>query len=504
MEYLSSLAADLSLGLSVAGTPTNITYCILGVVLGMLVGVLPGIGALTALSLLFPVTYHLEPVTAIIMLGGIYYGTAYGGSIASILLNIPGTPASAVVCLDGYPMAKQGRAGVSLFMTAVASFFGGSVGIVIMMLFSASISRVAIAFNAPEYFSLMVLGLVAGAMVSGGSALKALASVVLGVLFGLVGMDIYSGEYRMSFGLTSLSDGISIAAFTMGLFGVCEVMLSIRTTRDGSVHKVTLRSLIPTRDDVRRSVPAAIRGTAVGAFFGMLPGVGAAIVAFLSYALERRVAKDPSRFGKGAIEGVVGPEASNNAADQTSFIPTLTLGIPGSGTMAIILAVLIVHGVSPGPRLITDHPDLFWGLIVSFWLGNLILLLLNIPLVGLWVQLLRIPYRFLYPAILVFLCLGVYSIDGSLADVWMITIIGIIALLIRYLSLPVAPMLLAFVLGPMLEDNFRRAMIVSRGDFWVFFERPISAGALVVSLVLLCWGVMSVLRGNRKARLLYS
>lgn len=379
--------------------------------MGTLIGVLPGIGALVAISLLFPITLHLDTTPALVMLAGIFYGSTYGGSTASILLNVPGTPSAAIACLDGYPMSRQGRAGVALLMTTVACFVGGSIGIVLMMALSPLIAQTAVRFGSPEYFGLIVLGLVAASTISTGLPAKGITMTLLGIFLGLVQADPHTGIPRFNFGLMELHDGISLVALAMGLFGVSEVIASIKSVRGGVVDRgsVTFRSMIPSRDDVRRSVLPMLRGSGVGAFFGTLPGTGGLISAFMSYALEKRVSRHPEKFGKGAIEGLMGPEAANNAADQTAFIPTLTLGIPGTPTMAIILGVLMVHGITPGPNLVVQRPDLFWGLVMSFWIGNLMLLVLNIPLIGLWIRLLLVPYHYLYPAILVFVCVGVYS-----------------------------------------------------------------------------------------------
>lgn len=493
------LFANIALGLETALSPSNLLFCFLGVFLGTFVGVLPGIGALAAVSMLFPLTLHLDLTTALIMLAGIWYGTAYGGSIASILLNVPGTPSSAVVCLDGYPMARQGRAGVALLMTTASSFVGGSIGIILMMLFSPVIVAYALEFGSAEYFSLMVLGLIAASTISEGSAVKSLAMVVLGLLLGTVGMDIYTGEDRFTFGLLQLSDGISLVALAMGLFGIAEVIASVRTVETGTVNSkdLTLRSMIPTLDDVKRSVMPTLRGTGLGSFFGILPGTGPTIASFMSYAVEKRVAKQPERFGKGAIEGVVGPEAANNAADQTAFIPTMTLGIPGSATMAIMMGAMMMQGVAPGPGLMSEHPSLFWGLVMSFWIGNLLLVILNAPLVGLWVRLLTVPYYYLYPAIVMFVCIGVYSVHNSAFDVMLVVAFGALGYLMRLVALPAAPMLLGIVLGPMMEENFRRATMLSHGDLATFFTRPISGSVLAFAVLLLAWGLWVGIRNSR-------
>jgi len=494
------LLANVILGLETAATPVNLFYCFVGVFVGMFVGVLPGIGPLTAISMLLPLTYHFDPTTALIMLGGIWYGTAYGGSTAAILLNIPGTTSSAVACLDGYPMAQQGRGGVALLMTTVASFIGASIAIIILMAFAPTIASYALQFGSADYFSLMVLGLVAASAMSEGSAAKGLAMVVIGIILGTIGVDIYSGTSRFHFGLLELANGVSMAALAMGLFGVAEVIFSLRSAKRKTIDRstVTFRAMKPTSDDLRRSWFPILRGTGLGSFFGTLPGTGPSIASFMAYAFEKRIAKEPKRFGKGAIEGVVAPEAANNAADQTAFIPTLALGIPGSATMALMLGALTINGIAPGPTLMTNHPQLFWGLIMSFWIGNLILLVLNIPMIGLWVRLLLVPYNLLYPAILVFICIGTYSINNSSFDVMVVAGFGLLGCIMRALSFPAAPLLLGFVLGPLMEEHFRRAMLLSRGDFMTFLDRPISVTVLIISAVILVWGVSSSFRANKK------
>lgn len=494
------MLANIGLGLEIALTPHNLLYCFMGVFLGTLVGAIPGIGALAAMSMLFPITFYLDPTTALIMLGGIYYGTAYGGSIASILLNLPGTASSAATCIDGYPMAQQGRGGVALLMTALASFIGGSIGILLLMLFAPIIASYALKIGSAEYFSLIVLGLIAASSISDGSALKALAMVVLGIMFGCVGIDIYTGTVRYAFGMYELADGVNLIALAMGIFGVAEVIATVGKATVGQVNQnVTLRSMRPTRDEVRRSVAPVARGSAIGSFFGTLPGTGPTIAAFISYAVEKRVAKEPGRFGKGAIEGVVAPEAANNAADQTSFIPTLSLGIPGSATMALILGVMMIHGIVPGPTLVNDRPDLFWGLVMSFWIGNLMLVVLNIPMIGFWVRLLQIPYHLLFPAVLMFICIGTYAVNYNNVDIWLVLLFGLIGYLMRIFDWPAAPLLLGFVLGPLMEEHFRRAMLLSRGDFMTFFNRPISATTMAITALILLWGLWLTLKPKKKA-----
>ncbi|WP_102960483.1 tripartite tricarboxylate transporter permease [Mangrovicella endophytica] len=497
------ILSNIGLGLATALAPVNLTYCLLGVVLGTVVGMLPGLGALAAISMLLPITFHVEPTTALIMLAGIWYGTAYGGSIASILLNLPGSTSSAVACLDGYPMAQQGRAGVALLMTTVASFIGASMGIVLLMLFAPLIAQIGLGFGSTEYFALMLLGLVAATSVSDGSALKGLAMVTFGIAAGLVGMDVYTGADRYTFNVPEMADGVSLVGLAMGLFGVAEIIASVRQTTIAEIDRESwsLRKMIPTRDDWRRSWLPILRGSSIGSFIGTLPGTGPAIASFLAYAVEKRVAKDPSRFGKGAIEGVVSPEASNNAADQTAFIPTLSLGIPGSATMALILAALLLHGITPGPQLMTQEPELFWGLVMSFWVGNILLVILNAPMVGVWIRILLIPYRFLYPSILVFICIGVYTVSYNVFEVWLVIIFGVVGYLLRILNFPIAPVLLGFVLGPLMEEHFRRAMLISRGDLMTFVERPISGTVLLITALLLVSTAASALLRHRRQRL---
>ncbi|ETR78734.1 hypothetical protein X566_14530 [Afipia sp. P52-10] len=499
---MTGLYDNLALGLATAISFNNLLYCVVGVTLGTFIGVIPGFGTLAAMSMLFPITFHLDPTAAVIMLAGIWYGTTYGGSTASILLNLPGTPANAVTCLDGYPMSKQGRAGVALFMTTVASFFGASVGIVLMMLLSPVIVAFALQFGPPEYFSMMVLGLVAASVISDGSAIKGIAMVALGLLIGTVGTDIETGQQRFSFGVPELMDGVSLVALAMGLFGIAEVVSSIRTVETSNVDRsISMKSMLPTRDEMRRSWMPMVRGSSIGSFFGILPGTGPTVAAFMAYAVEKKLAKDPSRFGKGAIEGIMAPETANNATDQTSFIPTMTLGIPGTATMALILGVLMIHGISPGPQLIVNKPDLFWGLVMSFWIGNVLLVILNVPLIGLWVRVLTIPYHILYPTIIMFVCIGVYTVNNTAFDVMTVIVFGALGYGMRTLGFPAAPLLLGYVLGPLMEENFRRAMLISRGSFETFVTRPLSLSFLVVTAALLAWGLWDAYRTSRKARL---
>lgn len=490
----------LLIGLETAFSPTVLFYCLLGVTVGTFIGVLPGIGALATISLLLPVSYHLDAASAIVMLSGVYYGAQYGGSTASILLNLPGTPSNAVTCLDGYPMARNGRAGVALFLTTMASFVGSMLGVVALAAFAPSIAEIGLSLGPWEYFSMMLLGLVAASTMTTGSRAKGLAMVGIGLALGMVGTDPNSGVHRYTFGIPWLMDGVSLVALAMGIFGVTEIISSAGNKVFGSPERVSLRSMLPNREESRRSVFSSLRGTGVGGAFGILPGAGPSIAAFMAYAVERSVAKEPERFGKGAVEGVVAPEAANNAATQTAFIPTLSLGIPGDAVMALMLTALIVHGIQPGPMMMTTQPEVFWGLIVSFLIGNVMLVILNIPLIGVWVSLLRIPYHLLFPAMVVCICLGVYSVNNSAFDVFMVALIGGAGYLIHILRFEATPMLLGFVLGPLMEENLRRALQISRGNLMSFVERPVSGTFLALCGLLLIWTFWKGLRGMSSRR----
>ena len=497
MEFFSLFANHLSIGLHEAVTVSNLWYCFVGVFLGTLVGVLPGLGSLIAISLLLPITYHLPATGALIMLAGVYFGADYGGGTCSILLGVPGHAAAAVDVLDGYPMAKQGRGGVALFMKCVASFWGSAVGIVLLMMFAPVLSTWALSFGPSEYCALMLLGLIAASTVGQGSPIKGVAMVLVGLILGVIGTDVNSGVTRFSFDVPELMDGISLVAMAMGLFAITEVIKSANTTRvTPEQQSFTLRDQMPTRQDWRRSFGPMLRGSGLGAFFGALPGTSGGMATFLSYSMEKRISKHPEEFGKGAIEGIAGPEACNNAGVGTAFIPTLTLGIPGDAIMALMLGALTIQGIQPGPQVIAAHPELFWGLIVSFWIGNIFLVILNIPLIGMWVKLLSIPYHLMFPAIVLFTCIGVYSTNNSPFDVWVLLAFGILGYLMALLRLEVVPVLLGLILGPMLEENFRRTLLLSRGSFSVFVERPITAIALGVCAFLLIWTVW----GSMKAK----
>jgi putative tricarboxylic transport membrane protein len=491
METLQHLAN----GFSVASTPEALFFCFVGVTVGTLIGVLPGIGALATISMMLPITYGMDPTSALIMLAGVFYGAQYGSSTAAILLNIPGTPTSAITSLDGYPMSRQGKAGVALLITTLTSFFGGVFSIILMIVFAPMIARFAMSFSAAEYFSVMLLALVAASSLSVGSAMKGTAMVVLGLVIGTVGMDINTGTIRFTMGQSFLMDGVGIVALAIGLFGVAEVLQSLgNAASKPKPQKVSLRSMTPSRHELKQSAAPAVRGAAVGAFFGILPGPGPTIATFFSYALEKRVAKDPSRFGKGAIEGIAAPESANNSAVQASFIPTLSLGLPGEPVMAVLLGALILHGIVPGPQLVNQQPELFWGLIASFWIGNVLLLILNIPLIGIWVRVLTIPYKWLYPIILVLIAIGVYSVRFNVMDVYIAGFFGLIGYILKEYGYPVAPLVLGFILGPLMEENFKRALQLSRGDPMIFVERPISAFFLVATLLVVLQFIVPWLR----------
>lgn len=487
---------NVLLGLSVATTPMNFGLCLLGVALGTFIGLLPGIGAPAAVAMLLPITFHLPPSSALIMLSGIFYGASYGGAIASILLNVPGTPNSAVTCLEGYPMAKEGRGGVALFISAIASFIGGTVGIVFIMFAAPLMVSVATHFGPAEYCSLMILALIAASSMGSSTSAKGMVMVVTGLLLATAGTDLYSGIPRFSFGIAGMYDGFSLIAVAMGIFGVSEVISSIRTQQFErlSAKAFGFRAMLPTLTDWKRSVMPILRGTGIGTFFGVLPGTGSLIASFVAYSVEKKVSRTPERFGTGAIEGVASPEAANNAADQAAFVPTLTLGIPGNVVMAIMLGALMIHGITPGPRFIIDSPDIFWGLVMSFWIGNILLLILNIPMIGIWVRIVQVPYQYLYPAILLLICIGVYSVKGSVLDLYTAIAFGVLGYGLRLADLPAAPLILGFVLEPLLEQQFRRAMLLSRGDFMTFLDRPISAVILGVSVLLILYSSFDFLR----------
>jgi len=494
MDLLSQVAH----GFSVALTPVNLLYCFIGVFIGTLVGVLPGIGPISAMSLLLPVTLSGTPESGIIMMAGIYYGSMYGGSTTSILVNIPGEATSVVTCLDGHEMAKQGRAGPALGIAAIGSFIAGSIAVVGLMIVAPYLARFAVAFGPAEMFSLMILGLVIVTFLTQGSMLKSLLMASMGVVLGLIGLDSITAQPRLTFGRIELYDGIGLIPVVMGLFGVAEVLTNIEQGIKRTVSETKIRNLLPNKEDWRRSAGPIGRGTALGFFLGIIPGGGAVIASFASYALEKRVSKTPERFGKGAIEGVAGPEAANNSAAGGAFIPLLTLGIPPNVVMALLLGAFIIHNIQPGPLLMTQRPDLFWGVITSMYIGNVMLLVLNLPLIGMWVQLLRLPYNILFPLILLFTVIGVFASSNNVFDLYVMIAFGIFGYLTRKLGYEAAPLVLAFVLGAIMENKLRTALILSAGDLTTFFTKPISAACLGVAAIMLLMPLIPFLRRKRE------
>ena len=493
------LFANLALGFDTAFTLQNLLYCLIGCVLGTLIGVLPGLGPIATIAMLLPATYALPPIAALIMLAGIYYGSQYGGSTTAILLNIPGETSSVVTAIDGYQMARNGRAGVALFTAGMGSFFAGCVATLVLAAFAAPLSQLAFKFGPAEYFSLMVLGLIGAVVLASGSLVKAIGMIVLGLLMGLIGTDVNSGVSRYAFDIPELSDGIGFVAVAMGVFGFAEIMTNLekKGEDEGFLNKMT--TMIPTKQDVKRMIPSILRGTAIGSILGILPGGGAALAAFGAYSVEKKSSKYSHEFGKGAIEGVAGPESANNAAAQTSFIPLLTLGIPPNAVMALMVGAMTIHNIQPGPQVMTSNPALFWGLIASMWIGNMMLIILNLPLIGMWVQLLKIPYRFMYPAILVFCCIGVYTVNNTVFDVYVTAAFGLIGYLFYKLGCEPPPLLLGFILGPMMEENFRRALLLSRGDFTTFLTRPLSLGLLIAAALLVVIVALPAVKATREA-----
>ncbi len=479
------LLNHLGIGFSVALQPENLLYCFAGVFIGTLVGVLPGIGPVGAMSLLLPSTFRATPEAAIIMLAGIYYGAMYGGSTTSILVNIPGEAASVVTCLDGYQMARQGRAGPALGMAAIASFVAGSLSVLGLTLLAPPLAKFALEFGPPEYFTLMVLGLTILIYLAHGSMPKALIMAAFGIVLGLIGLDTITARPRFTFGYMELLDGVGLVPIVMGVFGVSEVLLNIEQVVRRDILTTTLRGLLPTAKDLKDSSGPIARGSLLGFLLGVLPGGGAVISSFLSYAVEKKLSGNPERFGKGAIEGVAGPEAANNAATGGAFIPLMTLGIPPNVIMAMLLGAFMIHGVTPGPLMMKQNPQLFWGVIVSMYIGNLMLLVLNLPLIGIWVQILKIPYKILFPLILLFCLIGVYSVGNSVFDIYVMLLFGLAGYLMKKFDYEGAPLVLAFVLGPMMENNLRKSLITSQGDFSIFFTRPLAAASLVIAIILL-------------------
>jgi putative tricarboxylic transport membrane protein len=482
------LLANLAVGFEHALSAQNLAFCFMGVLVGTMVGVLPGLGPLPTIAMLLPVTFGVPPTAALIMLAGIYYGAQYGGSTTAILLNLPGEASSVVTAIDGHQMALKGKAGLALFTAAVGSFFAGTVATFLIAGFAPSLAEFALRFGPAEYFSLMVLGLAASVALAHGSVLKAVAMVVLGLLLGTVGEDIYTGAARFAFGMEQLVDGFNFVAIAMGVFGVGEIVRNLENKRVGTTIQSRVLDLVPTWEELKSTVAPILRGTALGSVLGVLPGGGAILASFAAYSLERRIAKEPQRFGKGAIEGVASPESANNAGAQTSFIPMLTLGIPSNPVMALMVGALLINGIVPGPNLMTQRPELFWGVIASMWIGNLMLLILNLPLISIWVKFMSIPYRVLYPGIVAVCCIGVFSLGNNSFDVYVMAAFGMLGYVLVKLDCEPAPLLLGFVIGRLLEEHLRRAMLLSRGDPSVFVDvnnHPISAVLIVVSVVAL-------------------
>jgi len=495
---MEALFANLSLGFGVALSFQNLFYCLMGVVLGTLIGVLPGIGPVATIAMLLPVTFTLNPTSALIMLAGIYYGAQYGGSTTAILVNLPGESASVVTCIDGYQMARKGRAGAALGISAIGSFFAGCCATIIIALFAPPLAEVALKFGPAEYFSLMVLGLIAATVLASGSLIKAIAMVILGLLLGLVGTDVNSGVARFAFGVSELSDGIGFVSVAMGVFGFAEIINNLDQKEAREVFTKRVTGLLPTWQDIKDCTPSILRGTALGSALGILPGGGALLASFAAYTLEKKVSWNSANFGKGAIQGVAAPEAANNAGAQTSFIPLLTLGIPSNPVMALMIGAMMIQGIAPGPQVMTERPQLFWGMIASMWVGNLMLVVLNLPLIGMWIKLLTIPYRMLYPAILLFCCVGVYSLSNSPFDVMQTAVFGVVGYIWVKLECEPAPLILGFILGPLMEENLRRAMLLSRGDATVFFQRPISLTMLLIAALLLVIVLAPAVRKKRE------
>jgi putative tricarboxylic transport membrane protein len=477
--------ANLAFGMGVALSAQNLFYCFIGVFLGTLVGVLPGIGPVATVAMLLPFTFGLGPAPALIMLAGIYYGAQYGGSTTAILVNIPGESSAVVTTLDGYQMARRGRAGPALGISAIGSFIAGCIATLVVAWFAPPLAEVALKFGPAEYFSLMVFGLIAAVVLARGSVLKAIAMVCLGILLGLIGTDVNSGTIRFAFGQPELADGIGFVALAMAFFGITDVVLNLEQGTKKDVLSERIGRVLPSREDLRRCTGSILRGTALGSLLGILPGGGALLASFAAYMVEKKVAKPPRSFGEGDIRGVAAPESANNAGAQTSFIPMLTLGIPSNPTMALMIGALMIQGIAPGPQVMTERPDLFWGLIASMWIGNLMLLVLNLPLIGLWVKLLAVPYRLLFPAIFVFCCIGVFTVDNKIFDVYALAALSLVSYLLIKLECEPAPLVLGFILGPMMEEQMRRAMMINFGDISVFVTRPLSAAFLIAAAVLM-------------------
>ncbi len=495
------LFSNLALGFGVAVTPLNLVYCFVGCLLGTLIGVLPGVGPVATIAMLLPATYALPPVAALIMLAGIYYGAQYGGSTTAILVNLPGEASSVVTTIDGYQMARRGRAGPALAAAGLGSFFAGCVGTLILAAFAPPLTELAFKFGPAEYFSLMVLGLIGAVVLASGSLIKAIAMIILGLLMGLIGTDVNSGVARFSFDIPELTDGVGFVVIAMGVFGYGEIIANLSLPEDErEVFTSGVTGLFPTAEDFRNMIPAVLRGTALGSILGVLPGGGALLAAFAAYTVEKKTKLRPGEvpFGQGNIRGVAAPESANNAGAQTSFIPLLTLGIPPNAVMALMVGAMTIHNVQPGPQVMTSNPELFWGLIASMWVGNFMLIILNLPLIGMWIKLLTVPYRFLFPAIILFCAVGVYSTNNNSFDIWMVAVFGFIGYLFVKLGCEPQPLLLGFILGPMMEENLRRALLLSRGDWSVFVTRPLSGSLLFVALILLVIVLLPSVKSKRE------
>ena len=501
---MEGLIDNLSHGFSVAVTFQNLGLCFIGVVVGTLVGILPGVGPIATIAMLLPLTFNFDPTGALIMLAGIYYGAQYGGSTTAILINIPGEATSVVTVLDGHQMARQGRAGVALGTAALVSFFAGTVSTIVVAALGVPLTKLALLFGPAEYFALMVMGLSFAIVLAQGSLLKATAMILLGILLSAVGTDLETGEERLTFGFTELADGIDFVVLAMGFFGFAEILRNLENPEARDVVKAKIGRLLPNREDVKASIMPMLRGTGLGAILGILPGNGAVLGPFASYTTEKKLAKDPSRFGKGAIEGIAGPEAANNAGAQTAFIPLLTLGIPPNAVMALMVGAMTIHGIIPGPQVMTKSPDLFWGMIASMWIGNAFLLVINLPLIGLWVKLLNVPYRLMFSAILLFCCIGIYSINNDPTDVLLTAVFGFVGYAFIKIGFEPAPLLLGFVLGRLMEEKLRQALILSRGDFMTFVNNPVSAVLLFISVAIVVLAVLPAVRKKKEEALIGS
>ena len=495
---MEDIISNLGLGFSVALTWKNLGLAFIGCLIGTLVGVLPGVGPIATIAMLLPLTFGIDPIGALIMLAGIYYGAQYGGSTTAILVNIPGEATAVVTCLDGHQMARQGRAGVALGIAAIGSFFAGSVATIMIAALGVPLTKIALLFGPADYFSLMVLGLMFAVVLARGSILKAIAIIVLGVLMSTVGTDLETGEERLTFGWNEISDGLEFTTIAMGMFGFAEILKNLENPEARNVVQAKIGNLLPNWAELRQSAMPILRGTFIGGGLGILPGNGAVLGPFAAYTIEKKLAVDPSRFGRGAIEGVAGPESANNAGAQTSFIPLLTLGIPPNAVMALMVGAMTIHGIVPGPQIVSKQPQLFWGMIASMWIGNVMLLIINLPLVGLWVRLLKVPYRLMFPSIVLFCCIGIYSINNAPIDVMMVAVFGMFGYFLIKFGLEPAPLLLGFVLGRLMEEKLRQALVISRGSMWTFVERPLAGSLLFLAVLVLAIAIIPNIRSKRE------